>query len=529
MTGQTDRTAAYVGNTGIKAPVICAAGTNIILAGEQTIDGVLTSSDRVLVFGQTDPTQNGIYVSDSGTWDRALDFDGPFDIQQGTMVKICQGATYGLNIGEVTTADPITIGSTALTFAIRTGTLAGVTAIGGALISAATAAAARAVIAAAQSGANADITSLTALTSIGAGATFTNPAYLSQALTDAAPTTWNANSGSIATWTIGGNRSLSNPTNLKTGGSYLLQVTQDGTGGRTITWGSSYKVMGGGAIPQPNAAASAVTVYEFFSPDGVSLYTWGNQGVVGEARKSYATVAAANGTTVTFTADGIVVASGLTGQLQTLPNFNKALDISTNGAGGFDTGGATASSFISVYAIAKFDGTQNILACNVSTSSGSTYSGANMPVGYSFSGLIGVWPTDGASKLLQGTIRARKFNYTTFVAIFTAHASIATLTTQSISSAVPTNALTYDGVLATTTTGAVAGSFGLAADATGTGGDGAAQYSAAGATSAQIGGMASATISQTFKDILILAATPQTTFVQSVFAGSNFYVKGFSF
>ncbi|GAH59053.1 unnamed protein product, partial [marine sediment metagenome] len=41
--------------------VAVATTETITLSGEQTIDGILTSEDRVLVKDQTDPTENGIY------------------------------------------------------------------------------------------------------------------------------------------------------------------------------------------------------------------------------------------------------------------------------------------------------------------------------------------------------------------------------------------------------------------------------------------------------------------------------------
>jgi len=55
----------------------CALATTeaITLSGEQTIDGVMTSSDRVLVKGQGNPWENGIYVSAAGAWSRSTDMD----------------------------------------------------------------------------------------------------------------------------------------------------------------------------------------------------------------------------------------------------------------------------------------------------------------------------------------------------------------------------------------------------------------------------------------------------------------------
>lgn len=50
-----------------------ATTANITLSGEQTIDGVLTSTSRVLVKNQSTQTENGVYVSAAGAWSRASD------------------------------------------------------------------------------------------------------------------------------------------------------------------------------------------------------------------------------------------------------------------------------------------------------------------------------------------------------------------------------------------------------------------------------------------------------------------------
>ena len=77
-----------------KEAVTVATTGNITLSGEQTIDGVLTSSDRVLVWQQTDASENGIYVSASGAWSRASDFDGAGDKIHGSAVLARQGTNY---------------------------------------------------------------------------------------------------------------------------------------------------------------------------------------------------------------------------------------------------------------------------------------------------------------------------------------------------------------------------------------------------------------------------------------------------
>lgn len=61
-----------------------------------------------------------------------------------------------------------------------------------------------------------------------------------QTLTDAAPTAWDMSLGYNAKWTLGASRTLSTPTNPVAGMTYCLNVIQDGTGSRTVTWPSGF-------------------------------------------------------------------------------------------------------------------------------------------------------------------------------------------------------------------------------------------------------------------------------------------------
>jgi hypothetical protein len=92
---------------------------------------------------------------------------------------------------------------------------------------------------------------------------------LSQTLTDGATINWNTALGQIATVTLGGNRTMAAPTNLKVG-TYILNVIQDGTGSRTITWNSVFKWTAATAPPL-TTAANRRDVFSFFS-DGTNLY-----------------------------------------------------------------------------------------------------------------------------------------------------------------------------------------------------------------------------------------------------------------
>ncbi len=113
----TDRRLGLTGGTAFKAPVDCATTANITLSGEQSIDGVTTSGSRVLVKNQTTVSENGIYNSDSGSWIRALDFDGANDVVKGTLVLVASGSTNAGSVYEVSASNPITIGTTSITFA----------------------------------------------------------------------------------------------------------------------------------------------------------------------------------------------------------------------------------------------------------------------------------------------------------------------------------------------------------------------------------------------------------------------------
>jgi hypothetical protein len=84
-------------------------------------------------------------------------------------------------------------------------------------------------------------------------------------LTDAATITPNFNNGINFTVTLGGNRTLANPTNLKQGWSGIIEVKQDATGARTLTYGSGWKFSGG--TPTLSTAAGATDIIAYFVRD----------------------------------------------------------------------------------------------------------------------------------------------------------------------------------------------------------------------------------------------------------------------
>ena len=83
------------------------------------------------------------------------------------------------------------------------------------------------------------------------------------ALTDGATITPNFNNANNFSVTLGGNRTLANPTNLTAGQSGIIVVTQDGTGSRTLAYGSNWKFPGGTA-PTLTTTADAVDVLAYY-------------------------------------------------------------------------------------------------------------------------------------------------------------------------------------------------------------------------------------------------------------------------
>jgi len=92
-------------------------------------------------------------------------------------------------------------------------------------------------------------------------------------LTDGASISWDTATGQVATVTLGGNRTMAAPTNLVNGAFYALEILQDGTGSRTLSWNSVFKFTGATA-PTLSTAASSKD-YITFRSDGTNLYEQG--------------------------------------------------------------------------------------------------------------------------------------------------------------------------------------------------------------------------------------------------------------
>lgn len=86
-------------------------------------------------------------------------------------------------------------------------------------------------------------------------------AMVEQTLTDASTIAWNMALGFRAKVTLGGSRTLGQPTNLIKGTTGSLQVIQDGTGSRTLAYASCWDFMNDGAPTLSTGANKRDIIY----------------------------------------------------------------------------------------------------------------------------------------------------------------------------------------------------------------------------------------------------------------------------
>jgi hypothetical protein len=91
-------------------------------------------------------------------------------------------------------------------------------------------------------------------------------------LTDGATITPDFATANNFTVTLGGNRTIANPTNLTAGQSGSIFIVQDGTGSRTAAWGS-YWDFAAGAAPTLTTDANAVDRVDYVVRSSTSIHT----------------------------------------------------------------------------------------------------------------------------------------------------------------------------------------------------------------------------------------------------------------
>lgn len=88
-------------------------------------------------------------------------------------------------------------------------------------------------------------------------------------LSDGANISWNLDTQQCAVVTLGGNRTLDNPSNMRAGSTYILLINQDGTGNRTLTFDTAYRFVDG-ENPELDGTANSQSLMACYS-DGSNL------------------------------------------------------------------------------------------------------------------------------------------------------------------------------------------------------------------------------------------------------------------
>jgi hypothetical protein len=115
---------AYVDSTFVgldfKGSVRVASTANVTLSAPgATIDGVtMAAGNRVLLKNQTTGSENGIWVWNgaAAAMTRATDADASAEVTAGMTVGVAEGTTNADTLWMLTTNDPITLGTTSLSF-----------------------------------------------------------------------------------------------------------------------------------------------------------------------------------------------------------------------------------------------------------------------------------------------------------------------------------------------------------------------------------------------------------------------------
>jgi len=98
-------------------------------------------------------------------------------------------------------------------------------------------------------------------------------------LTDAPVIQVDADLGTVFQVTLGGNRTLGNPTGGVDGQAYTVRIRQDSAGGRSLTWGSKYR-FSGNSIPASTPGALSVAAFTFDGTDFLNTGGYNLSGIV---------------------------------------------------------------------------------------------------------------------------------------------------------------------------------------------------------------------------------------------------------
>jgi len=169
-------------------------------------------------------------------------------------------------------------------------------------------------------------------------------------------------------------------------------------------------------------------------------------GVVGSVRNLRASLATA-GTSLTITADEVVVESALGGLRYYVPNLNASVSTTVTGALGGVVGTAlTADGYAGVYVGIAATGTAGLFINTAGTTTLLPNVAASPPANVIASALVSVWPLNGSTQFAP-TFQVDRDIAITNAQVATTTAVVGSFTAVSISNVVPANARAVSGLL----------------------------------------------------------------------------------
>ena len=249
---------------------------------ETTITVVNATADRTIAFPNV--SGNVVTTGDTGTVTSAMIADATIvnadvsataeiavnKLANGSARQLLQTATNGTDVEFTSNVDvPGTLDVTGVATFDSTSTFVGNATFNGSLVfEGATPDAHELTLSVADPGADVTVTipaSTTTLAGLAVTQSFTKAQRGTPvALTDGATIAVDMSLGNNFSVTLGGNRTLGDPSNVTAGQSGVIVVTQDGTGSRTLAYGGTkYKFAGGSAVTLTTTAA-AVDVLAYY-------------------------------------------------------------------------------------------------------------------------------------------------------------------------------------------------------------------------------------------------------------------------
>lgn len=241
----------------------------------------------------------------------------------------------------------------------------------------------------------------------------------------------------VVTGTLISSGGWANPTMSDLASALTQSLSRDGqtTPTANLTMGN-FRLTNMAAAVQPTDAATLLQVQ-------TPYLAW--PGIVGEVRNAVMSVTAASAT-ATFSADEVVMETALGGAPYRIASFSHAVNISTTGVNGMDTGTAPISGYVALYAIYNpTTSTSAILATNATSARApEIYGGANMPAGYTASALVSAWQTNSSGQFIVGFQEGRRVNVGG-LGVFSTVGQNASYIPFSLSNAAPKNAVAWWG------------------------------------------------------------------------------------